>query len=461
MNLLKNNNIYLLAIVLAILLNIFSWHLPFFWDTILTSTITQHFYDYGFHDFITPAQFDAGHPPLFYIYVTAFYHLFGKNLMAAHLSMLPFTILGIVSFISLLQHFSFSKTQQIMGVVLFFTIPAVITQNTLVSYDAVLLSLYLAALVSYFNKNKILFVFLILGIVGISLRGLFCVASLSVTIFFLENKQFKTWFKWNLMFVPAIILIAVWYMYHYTQTGWLFATKAEGWSEQRGLADAMGLLKNGFSIARCFFDLGILILTSLSVFYFIQKRKLDKYTLLWLIPAIVFSIAFLPFTNPINHRYFLIVYVMMLFPVIQFLSERKRIYIVFTTLILLLGHFQIYPVPISNGWDCTLEYTSYSYLRNEYLNSFKVNSFINISQTGTVFPMNASLFQTNMKNDTVKLMNINGKSIDSIPRILFSNIGNDFSNEQIEQLQKWDTIYRSQEGLVYLVLLANPQIPID
>jgi hypothetical protein len=58
-------------------------------------------------------------------------------------------------------------------------------------------------------------------------------------------------------------------------------------------------------------------------------------------------------------------------------------------------------------------------------------------------------------------MNINGKSIDSIPCILFSNIGNDFSNEQIEQLQKWDTIYRSQEGLVYLVLLANPQIPID
>lgn len=461
MKLLKNNNIYLLAIVLAILLNVFSWQLPFFWDTILTSTITQHFYEHGFQGFITPSQLDAGHPPLFYIYVTCFYYLFEKTLLAAHVSMLPFTILGIVSFISLLQHFSFSKAQQVTGVLLYLAIPAVITQNTMVSYDAVSLSLYLAALSAYLKNYKMVFAFVVFGMLGITLRGLFCVASLSATIFFTENKQFKAWFRWNVLFAPAIVIAFAWYIYHYTQTGWLFATKAEAWTEQRGLADAMGLLKNGFSIARCFFDLGILILTSLSVFYFIQKRKLDKYTLLWLIPAIVFSIAFLPFTNPINHRYFLIVYVMMLFPVIQFLSERKRIYIVFTTLILLLGHFQIYPVPISNGWDCTLEYTSYSYLRNEYLNSFKVNSFINISQTGTVFPMNASLFQTNMKNDTVKLMNINGKSIDSIPCILFSNIGNDFSNEQIEQLQKWDTIYRSQEGLVYLVLLANPQIPID
>ena len=457
MNLLKNNNIYLLAIVLAILLNIFSWHLPFFWDTILTSTITQHFYDYGFHDFITPAQFDAGHPPLFYIYVTAFYHLFGKNLMAAHLSMLPFTILGIVSFISLLQHFSFSKAQQIMGVILFFAIPAVITQNTLVSYDAVLLSLYLASLTAYLKNNKMLLAFLVFGMLGITLRGLFCVASLSVTIFFLENKQFKTWFKWNVIFVPAIILIAVWYMYHYTHTGWFFATKAEGWSEQRGLADALGLLKNGFSIARCFFDLGILILTSLSLFYVIQKRKLDKYTLLWLIPAIIFLVAFLPFTNPINHRYFLIVYLMMLFPVLQFLSERKRIYSILTTLILLLGHFQIYPVPISNGWDCTLAHLSYFKCREKtnFLLEYHTR-FINKS-IGTVFPMNTSLYQTDMMNDSVRILNINGKLIDSLQYIVFSNVANDFSDEQIRELKSWRELYSFKSGFARMILYENPK----
>jgi hypothetical protein len=232
-NLLKNYNIYLLAIVLAVLINIFSWHLPFFWDTILTSTITQYFFEHGFQNLMVPAEFDAGHPPLFYVYVSCIYLILGKNLMAAHLSMLPFTILGIISFIQLLHYFSFSKKQQFIGVILFFSIPAVITQQTLVSYDAVLLSLYLAALVSYLNNKKILFSFILIGIVGITLRGLFCLAALSATIFFISNNiksssnelngadrhpelvsgsiykmNFKSWFKWNLYFVPALVIIA-------------------------------------------------------------------------------------------------------------------------------------------------------------------------------------------------------------------------------------------------------------
>lgn len=447
----------MLAIVLAILLNVFSWHLPFFWDTILTSTITQHFYEHGFQGFITPAQLDAGHPPLFYIYVTYFYHLFGKNLFAAHLSMLPFTILGIISFIQLLQHFLFSKQQQIFGVVLFFAIPAVITQNTLVSYDAVLLSLYLAALVSYFKNRKILFSIVLIGMLGVSLRGLFCVVSLSVTIYFLQRRNFTSWFKWNVLLVPSIVLAVSWYLYHYSQTGWLFATKAEGWTKQRGLADAMGLFKNGISIARCFFDLGIVILSFLSLFYFLQNKKVDNYTLLWLIPAIIFSIAFLPFTNPINHRYFLIVYVLMLLPVIQFLSNRRILYSVLAVFILLLGHLQIYPVPISNGWDCTLAHISYFKCREKTNFLLEHHTrFIN-KRIGTVFPMNTSLYQTNMIIDSATILNVNGKSIDSIQYVLFSNIGNDFSNEQIKTLKSWKEQYNIKSGLVNMILYQNPK----
>jgi hypothetical protein len=457
-NLLKNYNIYLLAIVLAVLINIFSWHLPFFWDTILTSTITQHFFEYGFQNLMVPAEFDAGHPPLFYIYVTGFYQFFGKNLMAAHLSMLPFTILGIISFIQLLHYFSFSKKQQFIGVILFFSIPAVITQNTLVSYDAVLLSLYLAALVAFFKNKKILFSFILIGIVGITLRGLFCLAALSATIYFLENRNIKSWFKWNLYFVPALVIIAFWYIYHYTQTGWFFATPSEGWSEQRGFVDGFGLFKNGVSIARSFFDLGIVLLFFLSLFYFIQKRKLGAFTLLWLIPAILFSIAFLPFTNPINHRYFLVVYVLMLFPVIQFLSNRRIVYTVLTASILLLGHLQIYPVPISNGWDCTLAYTSYHKCMDDFNRTCEKVWFDERKNTATVFPMNASMKQTDLKSDSYKMANINGKSIDEIDYVLFSNVGNDFSEEQIIQLKSWIQFYQVKNGLVEVILYQNPEI---
>ncbi len=232
--------IYIFAIALAVVINIFSWHLPFFWDTILTSTITQYFYEHGFQNFITPAQYDAGHPPLFYIYVTSFYHFFGKNLFAAHLSMLPFTLVGIFSFIKILQHFQFDKKYQLIGTVLFFSIPAVITQYCLVSYDAVLLSLYLASILLILRQQKILFAVAIIGIVGVSLRGLFCVASLSVTIYFLEKRAIRSWLKWNLYFLPAIVLMLVWLIHHHAQTGWWLSTNAANWSEQRGFVNFFG-----------------------------------------------------------------------------------------------------------------------------------------------------------------------------------------------------------------------------
>ena len=321
-----------------------------------------------------------------------------------------------------------------------------------------MLSLYLTALVAYFKNKKILLSFILIGIVGITLRGLFCVASLSITIYFLENKNIKSWLKWNLLFIPAIALISCWYIYHYTQTGWVFATKSEGWSEQRSFVDVLSSFKNGISIARCFFDLGIFVLSFLSLFYFLKNRKVDKYTLLWLIPALVFSLAFLPFTNPINHRYYLIIYVLMLLPVIQFLSERKRIHTVITTLILLLGHFQIYPVPISNGWDCTLAHISFHECLSDYKSRCDKVWFNETKNTGTVFPVNASLKQTYMLFDTIRMTNVNNKSIDSVQYILFSNVGNDFSDEQIIQLRSWIPFYQVKHGLVELILYQNPKI---
>lgn len=449
--------IYIFAIAIAFVVNIFSWHLPFFWDTILTSTITQYFYEHGFQNFITPAQFDAGHPPLFYIYVTTFYFIFGKSLFVAHFAMLPFTIIGVVSFIQILKYFKFDKKQQYLGLILFFSIPAVLTQYCLVSYDAVLLSLYLLALTLILKNRKIFFTLVLFFIVGISLRGLFCLVSLSITIYFLEKRNLKSWLKWNLYFIPSLIIITIWFYYHFTQTGWFISTNAEGWSEQRGVVNAFGLFKNGISIARSFFDLGIVIISLLSMFYLIEKRKIDQYTLLWLIPFIVFSISFLPFTNPINHRYFLIVFVLMLLPVIRFLSSKKNIFAVLTTIILILGHFLIYPVPISNGWDCTLVHTKYSRDIKIVEDSIKGKLNLDRAKIGSVFPIIVSRKQIEMLDDTIRMLDVNGKSIDSIEFVLFSNIGNDFSYEQIKKIRKWQPIIVDKRKQIEIILYRNPK----
>ena len=456
MNRLKNRNIYFVAIVFVVLLNFLSSDLPFFWDTLLTSTITQHFYTNGFQQLILPQNFDAGHPPLFYIYITCWYIVLGKSLFIAHLAMLPFCILGIVSFIQLMRFFSFSKTQQYVGVLLYFSIPAVLTQNTLISYDQVLLSLYLAGLVAILKNKKIAFLIIAIGIVGVTLRGLFGIAALSLTLFFIQHKNIKSWMQWNIFLLPSVAIIAFWYYYHFTQTGWWLSTNAAGWSQQRGIVDVKGLFKNFLSIARCFFDMGIVVLSILCAIYFFKIKKIDKYLWLFLIPMLLFSISFLPFTNPINHRYFLIVYVLMLLPVVQLLSSKKILFSLLTSIALFVGHFQIYPVPISNAWDCTMMYTSYLSAKDDFDNLNTRGFHIDKSKIGTVFPMNVSLYQSNMYNDKEQLINVHGKSIDSIQYVLYSNVGNDFSDEQIEQIKKWKPVAQFNRKPVSLILYENP-----
>lgn len=448
--------IYLYAGLLALCLNVLSWHDPFFWDSILTSTISQYFYEHGFGNFISPAIYDAGHPPLFYIYVTLFFKVFGRSLFAAHLSMLPLALLGVCSFVRLLQRLSFSLRQQFVGITLFFAIPAVSSQFTLVSYDATLLSFYLAALVAYLERRKMLFALLVILISGVSLRGPFCWVALSLSIALL-SRDIKIWIRWNLLFLPAAFLISAWYIYHAEQTGWLFSTNNPGWRTQRGLADLIGIFRNLFAVARTFVDLGIFILSVLCCFYAIEKRRVESLLALALFPAMVFAFFFLPFRNPINHRYFLIVYVLMIPGVLKFLEGKKIIYSILTVLIVFLGNFQLYPKQISNGWDCTLVHRDYFSLKKMADEELKRRHIVK-AQVGTVFPMNASACQTDLDNDSTRMINVNGEEIDTLHYILYSNIGNDFSDEQLIQLNRWKPCWSEHKGQVGIFLLQNPQL---
>lgn len=451
-----NKNNYLPAFVLSVLFNVFSWHLPFFWDTILTSTITQHFFENGFGNFITPAHLDAGHPPLFYIYLTGLYHLFGKTLFTAHLSLFPFIVIASFSLIELLEYFKFSSKNILLGVLLLFCIPAVSSQFLMVSYDVVLLSMYLLALTSYLNGRKFVFALAVFIMGAVSLRGLFCWVSLSITILLLERKNWMRWIKWNMFFIPGLIVMGGWYMYHYSQTGWWVSTNASGWSSQRGVVDFNGFIKNGISICRILVDVGIVLLSIISVFRIFSSRKMSSLTLIWLIPFVTLSIGLIPFSNPVNHRYFLIVFVLMLPSVLSFLAVRKSRYTILVVLGLLLGNFQLYPIPISNAWDCTLVHLSYFKLRNSMDKKID-NLNIPTEQIGTVFPMNTSKYQTTMTGAKERCVNMHGKSIDTIPYILFCTVGNDFSDEQLEQISDWNKLLYERNGQLSMILYQNPK----
>ena len=376
----------------------------------------------------------------------------GKSLFSAHISMLPFLFMGIISFIRLMQKLEFRVREQWTGMLLFFAIPAVGTQYLLISYDAVLLSLFLLSLVLYLENKKVFFTIILVLIAGITGRGIFALAAIFFICFLWHRASFRSWIP---LFLPAVIFYFGWYYYHYSKTGYIFAAD-NGWSSQRGLADAGQIFKNTISIARVLFDMGIFLLVAGNAIVIYKMKKLPVRFLVWLCPFIIFSFSFVFLTNPINHRYYLIVFVLLLLPVLKLLADKKLIYTFGLLILLIAGNFQVYPGKISNAWDSTLSHLPYYNLRNAFI-SYMDGAKLDRSKTGTVFPMNTSLQQTDLKDDTVRMINVNGGSIDSLPYVLYSNVGNDFSDEQIDQLKQWKVIKKEKSGCIEMILYQNPR----
>jgi len=68
----------------------------FFWDALLqASKYAQFYYENNFGQLLVSADLDAGHPPLFGIYLAGIWKIFGQSLVVSHFAMLPF-LLGIV-----------------------------------------------------------------------------------------------------------------------------------------------------------------------------------------------------------------------------------------------------------------------------------------------------------------------------------------------------------------------------
>jgi hypothetical protein len=291
----------------------------------------------------------------------------------------------------------------------------------------------------------------LLLIAGITGRGIFAIAAIFISCMVLHRSKIRSWI---LTFVPAVLFYFGWYWYHYKQTGYFFSPD-NGWSAQRGLANGLQIFKNGISIIRILLDMGIVILFLCNVYAFFKVRNMSFRYLIGLIPLVIFSFSFLFLTNPINHRYYLVVFVLLLLPILKLLTEKKWIYSFMLMILLLAGHFQIYPVKISNAWDCTLAHLPYHKLRKEFIR-FADSTKIERNQIGTVFPMNTSLQQTDLTSDPVRMINVNSLKIDTFPYILYSNIGNDFSDQQIDQLKQWRIIKDRKAGCIEMIIYKNP-----
>ncbi len=496
----------------AALIALMSLPLPFFWDSILLgSEVGQHFLAEGLDAWILPNALDSGHPPGFGWYLALWWTALGPTLPVAHLAMFPVLVMIWWNFyrllLTLLPGPSLEASRALAAGLLILE-PTFAAQAIHIGPDLMLLAFYLGALNAIINRRPWILTLLLIGMGMVSLRGCFGVASLWFTALILERhgafltasgaahhgknirnsrhsshtrqpvkdrkhagSSSRIFNKFTLIpFVAATAVITGWLCWHALKTGWFLVNPQSAWSSSHGFAGITGMLRNLGLVAWRVLDFGRLVLWVPGLAWFIlwwKNRKSDlpefRLILVFAVPLLTFTVALLPFSNPIAHRYFLMVFVLALpwfaFRICQLEISRRQFFLIMVVAMLGFGHRWIYPDKIAKGWDASLAHLPYFSLMSK--------AWAEIPEPGLVYtefplykPMQSIRPGSSQQRESFQKVPGNWLDCDYV---LYSNIINDIPDEAYDEITgKWPLQREWSQGRVFIRLYRKPgMVPIE
>ncbi len=451
-----------------ILLTGLSRNFPFFWDNVLLSSIVGHFfYENGFSNFILPFEINCGHPPFFGAYVGAAWKTFGYNLAVAHFAMIPFLLILAYHLIKIFKFF-LAESFVIFGLLLLILEPSLISQCTMVSNDVVMTSMFIWALSSILYKKEAWLIPATIIMVLINIRGALMVFMLFPVLLVVKwQLEKKLAWKQVLWFFPSLMVFALWNAFHYSETGSMLMGNNPKWAEHYEYFSLKIALKNLIVIARNMLDYGrVFLWFGIVIFASIQFKSKElcntKQTLaasIFLVPFVLIALIFGTASNPVGHRYLLVFYVLaiLLFSVLlqRYWDDKfSKLLLIFACIGTFTGNLWVYPETIAQGWDSTLGHINYFEIRREAYNFVKTEQ-IPKNQIGAGFTMQQQTKFIDLQPGYGDFGR-KDKGIDNYNYILYSNIINDFSDDEIDQLNKnWILKKQWRKNGVFIKLFAN------
>lgn len=467
--------------VLALLATWMVRNNPFFWDTIqLASKHAHFFYEHGFTSIILPSVIDSGHPPSFGMYLATVWKVFGKTLPASHFAMLPF-LWGIIFFLYKIGDRMTSKAWAPWFVALCFADPVLAGQSVLVSPDVVLVFFFLLGFWSVLmNKNGWL-ALAVIGLGVISMRGMMVGFALYLYCLIAdEGRSLKSLLIKIIPFLPGGLLALFFLLYHWQQTGWIGFHAHSTWAPSFEKVGFPGLVRNMAVLGWRFLDYGRVFLffaLGLLVFHKLKARgwrqpAFDRTNKGWQLMMFLFLIVLttiptqLPYKGLLAHRYLLPVFIALNLVVFYWITKIQvhkignlqnrnlpRIYLFLLIALLFSGNFWIYPKKISQGWDSTLAHLPWYRLSKQAEEAIRERG-IAYTEVGTAFPNIGS--RENIQLNGLQTGFVE-KNFDQNCYILYSNIMNDFTDEEIEALEQgWEEINTFENRGVFVSLYKNP-----
>lgn len=439
----------------------------FFWDTVLYgSKIPNYYYSNNFSHLLLPDELDSGHIPAFGIYIAAIWQIFGRTLLASHLSMLPFA-LGIVWQVYLLCSRFVNPKYVGFALLLVIIDPSLLSQLTLVSPDVPLVFFFLLAVNAVLKNSRWIFALSIMFLFMMSLRGM----TLSVCLLFLDlylNVNFKTriqtlfsaLLKRSLLYFPGLLVALFYYSYHFHQKGWLMYHADSPWVDNYKLVGTAGFLFNIGLFGWRLLDFGKIGVWLVFILLVLRYRKLVFKTaetrllfFLCICLMVLMPLNLLWAKNLLAHRYFIPIYVIfsllcarVLFS--DFVNNKWRNFLSAIWLIAILsGNFWIYPPKIAEGWDSTLAHLPYYELRHEAI-AYLDKQQIPLKQVQSFFPNCNTLDQIDLNGDTHTFAGFDG----SVPYVFYSNVYNAKDAVHDEIIKNYHELKRFEKRGVYIVI---------
>lgn len=446
---------------------------PFFWDTVqLGSKHAHFFYENGFGSFILPVEIDSGHPPFFGAYLALVWKLFGKTLAVSHFAMLPF-LFGNVYLLSKLATWLRPDHRPSWLLLFAFADPVLASQSILVSPDIVLVFAFLLCLHGILVGRKWQIALGALGLAMVSTRGMMVAFGLGLFSLPAVSKDLPLGFFLRKMvnrlapFLPAALVGAGFLLYHFLHTGWIGYHEASTWAPSFERTDLTGFLRNCAILGWRFLDFGRVFIW-LAIGWLIYKRyaanglrgafdetEIRLLKLLALLAACLLPVMTLH-KGLLGHRYLLPLFLVLTFFFVKILPKEKNNWNKLSALVLaglLSGNFWMYPKHIAMGWDATLAHLPWYALQNEMLHRIEERG-LPLNKIGTAFSNIGprAYYELNGRMDGFK-----AKNPETDCFILYSNVMNDFTDEEIRTLESdWEELEKLEKGGVCLILFKNP-----
>jgi len=373
----------------------------YFWDTIQQVSKEAHwFYINDFKSLLIPTNNSDSdimatgyHPPLMGIMTALLWKVFGYKLWVSHAFSLFW---AIILFYNLWKLISYIFKAKHIGLILLIllTESAILAQFSISSPDFIILTAFVMSTRAILKNKPGLLAIGMIFLCCINMRGIFLAASLFISnIYFSrirsnKNYKFKDFLKDTLPYLPAIILIASYYIYYLTTKGW-FLTNSP-YSEHYIMPSSWTvLLRHFISFFIRLLENGRIIIWFIFAFFIFMILK-KKYKLnstekfLLLTSTLIFSIYFIfifisqmPFSPRYFMPLFLLITILSLNWSVTYLTNNKnKILLILIIIFQITGNLWIYPEKIAKPWDCTLAHLPYYELRKEcfdYIDNHKLN----------------------------------------------------------------------------------------